>query len=189
MSSTGAGQSKTSAASFAAWALESYAYLITNANMAPLVQLQSIYNIACNINPAELAPQDPLIGLPLWQAMSLYIGEAAPYRTLLQNGAPGTWPELQSHIPKLREYYIAQAAWLEAKAEGLDAKEPVPPPYALEAARLYLHVLAPESRLSDWRIGLNVKPASIAKAVELLAPLSTATGRSTRSNSRGPQAC
>ena len=162
---------KPSAESFADWARASYAYLAVNSGFSLTLELQAIYNIAINYNPAGLPPVDPLLGVPLWQAMSLYIGEAAHHRTVLQTGAPGTWPELRTHIPAMREYYIKQAAYLEAVAEGARPKPPVPPRYALEATRLYLHVLPPGDRPSDWRIGLNVKPQSRAKAIELLAPL------------------
>ncbi|MGH6871267.1 MAG: T3SS effector HopA1 family protein [Rhizomicrobium sp.] len=172
MSDAGEHRLVPSAESFREWAIEGFAYLRDSGFGPANLKLQSLYNNASAFGVGAETPSEPLSGIALYRAMATYIGATIPLRIELQTGPPGSWPDITASAGELRDYYSAQARFLEETELGKAPPEPAVPEYAHEATTHYLHVLPREAReRSDWRIGLNVLPQSIAEAMTALAPL------------------
>jgi len=144
--------------SFAAFVEAAYMALNQDdAEFSTALDLNGIYNRAADYNPTGCPPKDVLAGQPLYAAMSAYVDATIPHKIVMQLG----WRDLTDVTDTLTVYYDERAAGR--------AHVPIVPADQLPAT--YLHVYPGAPADADWRIGLNVVPADMARAMAALAPL------------------
>jgi hypothetical protein len=128
--------------------------------LSDAVDLDALYQWAAEYNPARRPPKQLLAGAPLYAAMSRYVEASVPHRIVMQTGVP-PWRDLTDITDTLTVYYDMLAAGL--------PHVPIVPADRLPFT--YLHVYPDVQADADWRIGLNVVPADMARAMEVLTPL------------------
>jgi hypothetical protein len=126
--------------------------------LSDVQNLRGLYAGAANYN-LQYPPKASLYGVPLYRAMTTYIQSTHAHQIRLQTG--NNWPDLTNDVATFAAYYTAcanrQSLPLNVQAEKVPLR--------------YLHVYPALPANGDWRIGLNVKPHSMAAAMTALAPL------------------
>src|ERR1700689_3997984 len=150
--------SRESFAAFVESAWRSLGLEGANALSAP-VNMDGLYDWAANYNPRALAPKQTLAGTALDRALGAYVAATVPHKIVLQTTPD--WIALTDDVDLLLQYYRERAR----------GERPAPIAAGGELAEACLHVYPRGPADANWRLGVNVEPRDMARAMERFTPL------------------
>jgi hypothetical protein len=155
----------SSQASFAGFLQLAWDYLTAPWNADAIdVRLQTLYDIAAEYNPNNVAPKAALRGSTLYANMAQCMGAFAGGRQVRIQKS-GHWLDMSGpDIAAFRAYYLSHAG-------GPPAPHPA---QANRSVRRYVHVYPNPLRpglATDWRVEVNLQPSAIAAGTQALVPL------------------